>query len=93
MRPGVGEFCCCDLLPPPSLLLGFLGVQPAHLLRRRLTIQNAKKFWLAMKPSCSLVDNASLGLQLPPSGSGCLSRRGMVCRLLALFSPLLCERA
>ena len=28
---------------------------------------------LAKKPACSLVDNVSLGLQLPPSGSGCLS--------------------
>ena len=74
--PGVGEFGHCELLLPPSLLLGFLGVQPAHLLRRRLTVQNAKKSWLAMKPSFSLVDNASLGPRLPPSGSGCLSPEG-----------------
>ena len=26
--------------------------------------------------ACSLVDNASLGPQLPPSGSGCLSPEG-----------------
>ena len=63
----------CDLLPPPSLPLGFLGVQPAHLLRRMLTVQNPKKSWLATKPACSLIDNVSLGLRLPPSGSGCLS--------------------
>ena len=56
---------------PPSLLLGFLGIQLAHLLKRMLTVQNPKKSWLAMKPDCSLVDNASLVLQLPPSGSGC----------------------
>ena len=31
---------------------------------------------LAKKPACSLVDNVSLGLQLPPSGSGCLSPEG-----------------
>ena len=31
---------------------------------------------LARKPACSLVDNASLGLRLPPSGSGCLSPEG-----------------
>ena len=37
------ERSCCDLLPPPSLPLGFLGVQLAHLLRRMLTIQNLKK--------------------------------------------------
>ena len=73
-----GQCSHCDLLPPPSLLLSFLGVQPAHLLRRAVclfwgadlwlrpsqrmsTVQNAKKSWLATKPGCSLVDNASLG--------------------------------
>ena len=61
----------CNLSPPLSLPLGFLGVQLAHLLRRMLTVQNAKKSWLAAKPVYSLVDNASLGLRLPPSGSGC----------------------
>ena len=29
------------------------------------------KSWLAMKPACSLVDDASVGPQLPPSDSGC----------------------
>ena len=38
-----GECGRCDLSPPPSLPLGFLGVQPAHLLRRMLTVQNPKK--------------------------------------------------
>ena len=66
-----GERSHCNLSPPPSLPLGFLGVQPAHLLRRMLTAQNAKKSWLATKPVYSLVDNASLGPRLPPSGSGC----------------------
>ena len=61
----------CDLSAPPSLPLGFLGVQPVYLLRWMLIIQNPKKSWLAMKPAFSLVDNASLGPQLPPSGSGC----------------------
>ena len=56
---------------PPSLPLGFLGIQLAHLLRQMLTVQNPKKSWLAMKPACSLVDNASLGPRLPSSGSGC----------------------
>ena len=41
-----------------------------------LTVQNPKMSWLAKKPACSLVDNASLGLRLPPSGSGCLSLEG-----------------
>ena len=30
-----------------------------------------KKSWLATKPACSLVDDASLGPRVPPSGSGC----------------------
>ena len=38
-----GEWSHCDLSPPPSLLLGCLGVQPAPLLRRMLTVQNPKK--------------------------------------------------
>ena len=66
----------CDLSPPPSLLLGFLGVHPVHLLRWMLTVQNLKKSYLAKTPACSLVDNVSLGLQLSPSGSGCLSLEG-----------------
>ena len=31
---------------------------------------------LAKNPVCSFVDNVSLGLRLPPSGSGCLSPEG-----------------
>ena len=93
-----GERSCCDLSPPPSLSLGFLGVQPVHLLWWMLTVQNPKKSWLAMKPACSLVDDASLGLQLPPSGSGCPRLPvsvgdGPVRSWLALVSPLFCERA
>ena len=56
-----GERGRCNLSPPPSLLLSFLGVQPVHLLRQMLTVQNPKKSWLATKPTCRLVDNASLG--------------------------------
>ena len=66
-----GKRGCCDLSPPPFLPLSFLGVQPVYLLRRMLTVQNPKKSWLAMKPACSLVDDASLGPRLLPSGSGC----------------------
>ena len=89
-----GEHGRCNLLPPLSLPIGFLGVQPAHLLRRMLTVQNPKKSWLVTKPAYSLVDNASLGPQLPPSGSGCLLRgNGLDRSCLALPSPLFCERA
>ena len=93
-----GEHGHCDLWPPPSLLLSFLGVQLAHFLRWMLTVQNPKKSWLARKPAYSLVDNASLGPRLPPSGSGCplclsLEGDGPVCSQLALLSPLFCEQA
>ena len=71
-----GEGSHCNLLPPPSLFLGFMGVQPAHLLRQMLTVQNPKKYYLAKKPACSLVDNVSLELRLLPSGPGCLSLEG-----------------
>ena len=71
-----GERGRCDLSPLPCLLLGFLGVPLAPLLRRMVTVQSPKKSQLAKKPACSLVANVSLGLRLPfpsPSGSGCLS--------------------
>ena len=56
--------------------LGYLGVKLAHLLRQMLTIQTPKKFSLAKKPAYSFINNVSLGLRLPPSGSGCLSPEG-----------------
>ena len=46
---------------------------------------------LANKPACSLVDNASLGLRLPPSGSGCLSpERDGLQRASSVQSFVLC---
>ena len=38
-----GERGRCDSSPLPSLRLGFLGVQLAHLLRRMVTVQDPKK--------------------------------------------------
>ena len=38
-----GECGRCDLLLLLALLLGFLGVQLVHLLRRMMTVQNPKK--------------------------------------------------
>ena len=66
-----GECGGSYLLPLPSLLLSFLGVQVKHLLRWILNIQNPRKTWLATKPAWSLVDDDSLGPWLPPSGAGC----------------------
>ena len=57
-----GERSRCDLSPFPSLLLSFLGVQLAPLLRWIVTVQNLKKSKLAKKLTCSLVVNVSLGL-------------------------------
>ena len=58
-------------LPCPCHSVFWVYNQPVHLLRRMSTVPNAKKSWLATKPACSLVDDASLGLRLFPSGSGC----------------------
>ena len=59
----------CDLSPPPSQPLGFLGVQRVHLLRCAmclwgadlwlrpsrwmLTVRNHTESWLTMKAACS----------------------------------------
>ena len=62
-----------------SLLLSFLGVPLACLVRQMVTVQNPKKSYLAKKPACSVVGKVSLGLRLPhssPYGSGCLSLVG-----------------
>ena len=45
----------------PGPCLSVFWVQPAHLFRWMLTLQNPKKSWLAMKTACSLVDDTSLG--------------------------------
>ena len=60
-----GECGRSYLLLLPSLLLSFLGVQPAYLLRRILTIQNLKKTWLATKPACSILSRRIPGTEKP----------------------------
>ena len=60
----------------PCPCLSVFWVYNQRTFWRMLTVQNPKKSWLAKKPACSLVDNASLGLRLPTSGSGCLSLEG-----------------
>ena len=88
-----GERGRCNLSSPLSLPLSFLGVQPAHLLRRMLTVQNPKKSQLAKKPAWSLVDNVSLGCDCPLLALAACHRRGMVCSRLVMFSPLFCAWA
>ena len=97
-RPGVWQAWSLRLIASPVPATQFSGIQLAHILRQMLTIQNPKKSWLATKPACSLVDNASLGPRLPSSCSGCprLPVTGggcLACSQLALLSPLFCERA
>ena len=80
-----GEHGHCDLSPPPSLPLGFLGVQPVHLLRQMLTIQNPKK---------SVINEACLqfwGCEGPLPALAACHQSGMLCSRLALLSPLFCE--
>ena len=57
LRCALCLFCGADLCLRPSWWMS--------------TFQNPKKSWLAMKPAFSLVEDASLRLQLPLSGSGC----------------------
>ena len=76
-----GERGRCDLSPLLSLLLGFLGVQLAHLLRRMVTVQNPKKSHLAKKPACSLVMSL-WGCDCPLLALAACHRRGMVCSRL-----------
>ena len=66
--------------------------------RQMSTIQNPKKSWLVMKPAWCLVEDASLGPQLPlPAlvALACLSPvgDGLIHSRLALLSPLFCEWA
>ena len=86
-----GECGRCDLSPPPSLPLGFLSVHLAHLLRQMLTVQNPKKSWLAKKPACTLEIMPVWGCDCPLPALPACHWRGMICHLLALFSPLFCE--
>ena len=75
----------CDLLPPPSLPLSFLGVQLVYLLRQMLTIQNPKK---------SVINEACLqfwGCEGPLPALAACHQSGMLCSRLALLSPLFCE--
>ena len=88
-----GESCRFDLSPFLSLLLRFLGVQLAPLLRQMVTAQNPRKSWLAKKLACSLVVNVSRGCDCPLPALLALAAchwRGMVCSRLILFCPLFC---
>ena len=67
------RFCGCTTDAPSRCAVCLfwradLWLQPSWWM---LSVQNPKKSWLATKPACSLVEDVSLGLQLPPSDSGC----------------------
>ena len=91
-----GECSRCYLLPVPSLPLSFLFLQLVRLLRRMLIIQNPKKSWLAMKPACSLMPlwghDCPL-LDLAALAPLSFAQDGLICRWLALLSPLFCRQA
>ena len=82
------------LSPPPSQPLGFLGVQQVHFLRCAVCLFWWLKSWLAKKPACSLVEDASQRLQLPLFGFGCpclpVSSRGWASLQPASFAEFLC---
>ena len=64
---------------------------------QRSIVQNPKKSWLATKPACTSVYDASLGPRLPLpalAALACLSPvgEGPVRSRLAQLSPLFCER-
>ena len=81
-----------------SLLVADLWLRPSRWIS---TITNPKKSWLAKKPACSLVEDASQGLRLSLFSSGCppppprlsLAGDGPVYSRLALLIPFLCKRA
>ena len=65
----LGVQCACLLRCAVCLFWGAdHWLRPSRLM---LTIQNPKKCWLAMKPAWGLVEDASVGPWLRPSGSGC----------------------
>ena len=53
----LGECGCCDLLPPLSLLLSFLGVQWAHILRCAVCLFWGADLWLRPSQQMSTVQN------------------------------------
>ena len=91
MAQAFGERGCCDLPPfPAAQLSGCTAGAPCQADGDCPEPQEV----LAKKPACSLIGNASLGLQLPPSSpysSGCLSPEGYGLQpALSVLSFVLC---
>ena len=90
---------CTTSVPSQVCRVSLLGSWSlVATLRQMSTIQNPKKSWLVTKPACCLVEDASLGPQLPlPAlvALACLSPvgDGLIHSWLALLSPLFCEWA
>ena len=78
-----GERGRCDSSPLPSLRLGFLGVQLAHLLRRMVTVQNPRKssWQRSLLTVWEIMSLWSCDCPLPALAA--CHRRGMVCSGLA----------
>ena len=88
-----GQHGRCNLSPPLSLLFGFLGVQPAHLLRWMVTVQNPRKssWQRSLLTVWEIMSLWSCDCPLPALAA--CHQRGVVCSRLALFSPLFCAWA
>ena len=88
-----GQHGRCNLSPPLSLLFGFLGVQPAHLLRWMVTVQNPRKssWQRSLLTVWEIMSLWSCDCPLPALAA--CHRRVLVCSWLSLFSPLFCAQA
>ena len=81
----------CDLSPPPSLPIGFLGVQLVPLLRRAMCLFWGADLWLQPSRQMSTIQNPQkswLSSRAAPGKSG-LHARGEGERVMALALELL----
>ena len=69
--PGVGRAWWLQLIASPVPAAQFSGCTTGAPSAADVDYPESQEVLVSMKPACSSVDNASLGLRLPPSGSGC----------------------
>ena len=65
-----------QLIASPIPAAQFSGCTTGTPSQADVDCPESQEVLVSNKPACSLEDNVSLGLQLPPSGSGCLSLEG-----------------